>query len=300
MVQGVEVDLFRPTTSSRSSPSSRSRSASADALRDAAMSTTTLAAVAGEPGGSEWLAAWEAAQDPWFNYSSGNGFYCTDKVWLDHLDIPLGFIRDYVGRARSGRRRSTGRPRRSPPSATGSRPSIAALLPTTRREPRSTGSSALRASSSRTSRTTTSTSSTGPCRSSGGRCASSARCSPTPGFWTNADDMFYLRREEIQEALFDYGNGWAVGAEPIGPVPLARRDRAAQGDRRCPRDEAPARRRMNEPPEVVTEPFTIMLWGITDRERRQMARRLGRRRRADRYGRLAGHRRGKCARRSVG
>ena len=46
--------------------------------------------------------SWEAANDPWFNFSSGNGMYSTDRVWLDHLEIPLGFIRDYVARLQAG------------------------------------------------------------------------------------------------------------------------------------------------------------------------------------------------------
>ena len=54
------------------------------------------------PRGDEWLAAWEAAKDPWFNFSSGNGFYSSDLVWLDHLEIPLGFLRDYVRRVQAG------------------------------------------------------------------------------------------------------------------------------------------------------------------------------------------------------
>ena len=29
--------------------------------------------------------------------------------------------------------------------------------------------------------------------------------------------MFYLTRQEVRDALFDYGNAWAVGTDPIGP-----------------------------------------------------------------------------------
>src|SRR5207342_897785 len=78
MVQGVDVDLFRPD----------------DELRKLAKLAVelgvdeALAAVAAEPRGAEWVAAWEAAKDPWFNFSSGNGFYSDDKVWLDHLELP--------------------------------------------------------------------------------------------------------------------------------------------------------------------------------------------------------------------
>ena len=82
------------------------------------------------------------------------------------------------------------------------------------------------------------------------------------GFWGEADDIFYVRRDELQQAVFDYGNGWAVGVEPMGPyywpAEIARRKRIiAALELKAP---APA---MNEPPSVVTEPFTIMLYGIT-------------------------------------
>ena len=55
-----------------------------------------------EEHGHVWIDAWKAAQDPWFNFTSGNGFYSTDKYWIDHLDIPMGYLRDYVVRAMAG------------------------------------------------------------------------------------------------------------------------------------------------------------------------------------------------------
>ncbi len=71
------------------------------------------AALATQPRGAEWIAAWDAAQDPWFNFSSGNGMYSTDRVWLDHLEIPLGFVRDYVAPP-AGRRRDRAPDRADP------------------------------------------------------------------------------------------------------------------------------------------------------------------------------------------
>ena len=62
----------------------------------------TLAAVAAAPKGAEWIAAFEKAQDPWFNYTVGNGFYGTDVYWRDNLDLPVGYIADYVERAAKG------------------------------------------------------------------------------------------------------------------------------------------------------------------------------------------------------
>ena len=82
------------------------------------------------------------------------------------------------------------------------------------------------------------------------------------GFWPDADDIFYVRRDELQQVIYDYGSGWATGADVIGPhhwpQEVERRKKIiAALESRAPR---PA---MNEPPDVVTEPFTIMLYGIT-------------------------------------
>jgi pyruvate,water dikinase len=82
------------------------------------------------------------------------------------------------------------------------------------------------------------------------------------GFWPHADDIFYVRRDELQQVLFDYGNGWAVGADSIGPgywPPEIERRRGIVAALEAKAPE-PA---MNQPPDVVTEPFTIMLYGIT-------------------------------------
>ena len=71
-----------------------------------------------------------------------------------------------------------------------------------------------------------------------------------------------LRRDEVPQAIFDYGNGWAVGAECAGPYHWP-----AEIERRkgilAALSAKPPLPAMNEPPAVVTEPFTIMLYGIT-------------------------------------
>ena len=56
------------------------------------------------------------------------------------------------------------------------------------------------------------------------------------GFWKDADDLFYLNRQEVRDALFDYGNGWAVGAPAIGPhhAGAEARDPVGPGARQAP------------------------------------------------------------------
>jgi len=56
----------------------------------------------GSDAGRAWLAQWDESCEPWFNFSSGSGFYHTDRVWIENVDIPFGFIRDYIARLAEG------------------------------------------------------------------------------------------------------------------------------------------------------------------------------------------------------
>jgi pyruvate,water dikinase len=260
MVQGIEVDLFRPDDELKRLAKLAVEHDVVDALGSGSVEEA-LAAVASAPEGPAWLAEWEKAKDPWFNYSSGNGLYSDDRVWLDHLDIPLGYLRGYVAQVQRGddidrpveavaaeRDRITSEYRELLPDDE-AREAFDAKIGLARlvfpyvenhnfyvehwmmavfwRRMRELGEVFVHA-----------------------------------GFWRDRDDLFYLRREEILEALFDYGSGWAVGAPAAGPHywpdEIARRKGiiAALSSRR----PLPA---LNEPPEAITEPFTIMLWGIT-------------------------------------
>ena len=76
---------------------------------------------------------------------------------------------------------------------------------------------ALAARCSPTSRTTTSTSSTGRCSVFWRKIRELGQVLADAGFWPSADDIFYVRRDELDQVLFDYGNGWAHGRRAIGP-----------------------------------------------------------------------------------
>ncbi len=239
MVQGIDVLLFRPD----------------DELKALAKLAVALDVDVDRPledvDSREWLAAWEAAKDPWFEFSSGGGMYSDDRVWSDHLEIPYGYVRDYVRRLRAGE--TIDRPSES---IRAERDRITAeyrdLLPDD--EARAVfdeklGLSRLvfpyvedhnfyiehRALSAFWRKI----------RELGGVLADA-------GFWGEANDIFYVRRDELHQVIFDYAQAWAIGVEPMGPyhwpAEIARRKRIiAALERKAP---VPA---MNEPPAVITD-----------------------------------------------
>lgn len=260
MVQGVDMELFRPDDELKKLARLALQLDLANPIVAGGAPADVLTRIAASPRGGEWIAAWEAAQDPWFNFTSGNGFYSDDKYWIEHLDIPLGYIRDYIGRLQRGENIE-----RPTAELAAERERIAGeyrdLLP---EDARAAFDGKL-----------------GLARTvfpyvenhnfyiehwSMGvfwrKMRQLAGVLQQAGFWADASDMFYLGRNELRDALFDYCNAWAVGADPIGPVhwPAVIAKRKAMMAALATRAPQPA---LNAPPEVITEPFTIMLWGIT-------------------------------------
>lgn len=260
MVQGVDVDLFRPDDEIKK----LARLAMELGVQEQLKADTieqALARLQGSEAGQKWAEAWEAAKYPWFNFTSGNGFYSTDKYWIEHLEIPFGYLKDYIGQIEDGK--TIERPT-AEIAAERERITQEYLELLTDGESRQAFEQKL-----------------GLARTvypyvedhnfyiehwSMGvfwrKMRQLSQLFVDAGFWHEVDDMFFLKRNEIPEVLFDYGNGWAVGVPPIGPdywpQEIARRRRIVEA-----LGTARPQPAFNEPPEVITEPFTIMLWGIT-------------------------------------
>src|SRR5271166_2169496 len=104
----------------------------------------------------------------------------------------------------------------------------------------------------------------------GGKCAglaalTNANAPVSPGFAVTTDAytaMIYFNRNELRDILFDYSIAWATGVDPMAPKLFGEKIAARRKIMEALASEqgVPA---LNEPPETITEPFTIMLWGIT-------------------------------------
>jgi len=260
MVQGVDMELFRPDDELKKLAGLAVEHGLQAAFADTDDVDGTLAAVRALDGGPQWVAAYEAAQDPWFNFTVGNGFYGHDKYWLEYQEIPLGYIKDYVRRLDDGQQIM--------------RPVEALILEKDRiiEEYRDLLDDAAREQFD----------------AKRGLAATAypyvenhnfyiehwtmgvfwrkvrdlARVLGDAGFWAEPADMLYLNRNEVRDAIFDYATGWAVGASSTGPhywPPEIERRRVIIDALKTRRPQ-PA---LNTPPAEITEPFTMMLYGIT-------------------------------------
>jgi pyruvate,water dikinase len=259
MVAGIDVDLFRPDEELKKL-AKLAVELGVDGAFDGAPGDV-LAAIAERPGGAQWLEAWDQAKQPWFNFSAGSGFYHSDKVWLENLEIPLSFIAGYMAKARRGE--SLERPAEEIATERDRIVSEYAEL---------LGSDEDRAAFS-------------------GKLGLARTVFPyvenhnfyvehwghsivwrkmrelggifvKEGFFRNADDVFLLGRNEVPVALFDLYHGWAVGVPARGPKYWPREIERRQAIMKALRAWSPPPA-LGKPPEVVTEPFTVMLWGIT-------------------------------------
>ncbi|MGH3940940.1 MAG: PEP-utilizing enzyme [Pseudonocardiaceae bacterium] len=261
MVAGVEVDLFRPDE--------ELKGLARDALElgvDAVFATTDDAEVIlielrGTPAGRRWLERFDAAKDPWFNFSSGSGFYHSDRVWIEYLSIPFGFIGSYVAKLAAGE--NIDRPveeirvereriateyaellgsdedRAAFEGKLGLARTVFPYVENHNFYVEHWGHSVLWRKM----------------RDIGWMLAQE-------GFFAEADDIFYLKRTEVTDALSDYYINWAVGVEARGPKYWPKEVQRRKDILAALRQWSPPTA-LGTPPDVVTEPFTIMLWGVT-------------------------------------
>jgi pyruvate, water dikinase len=260
MVAGVDVDLFRPDDELKRLARKAVETGVAEAF-DAGDVEATCQILKGSPEGQSWIASFEESAEPWFNFSTCSGFYHHDKIWIENVEVPFEFIRNYISMLNSGENLN-----RPIDAIRAERDRVVAeyteLLATPEDREAFEGKLGLARtvfpyvenhnfyvehwSHSVIWR---------KMRQLGGVFVKE-------GFWADADDIFYLKRTEVEEALWDYFVSWASPEPAAGPgrwpaIISKRKDICAALATAKP---SPG---LGEPPEVVTEPFTVMLWGIT-------------------------------------
>lgn len=266
MVQGVDMELFRPDDELKELAALGVEHDLDDAFADVDDVEGTLTRIGGMTGGQAWISRYEQAQDPWFNFTVGNGFYGHDKYWLEHQEIPLGYIKDYMRRLREGQEI------KRPVDALiadrdrvieGYRSTLEGDTLATFDEKRALAAMAY------------------PYVENHNfyiehwtmgvfwrKVRELSNVFVDAGFWADPADMLYLNRGEVRDAFYDLTTAWGVGAVPTGPrywpAEIERRTGIVTALKTARPQPA-----LNSPPAEITEPFTMMLYGITTEQVQQ-------------------------------
>ena len=263
MVGGMNIDVYRPDDELKRLAKKAETLHIGDLLLEGADTETIFAHLDTTTAGKEWLADWQETADPWFRVATDPGHpggYHNYKSWLEDPGIPLAYVKNYIQQLRRGE--SIDRPTEK----------ILAERDRITAEYRLLLSSEDQAGFD--------------------NMVNLARLVFVyieehmlyidhwiwSTFWQNSrqlaqvfvqmnyfqdpEDMFFLRRHEVMEALYDLVAGWSVGSQARGwgywqPI-ISKRRQIYEVLSRW--DAPPA---LGIPPEEVTEPFTLMLWGIT-------------------------------------
>jgi pyruvate, water dikinase len=260
MVSGIDVDLYRPDAELR-----RLAQLAVDKgivpLINPDDPERSFKSLLHTNDGRAWFRAWSDAQDPWFQFHSGTGFAHTDLCWATHPEIPLGFIRAYADSA-ANQRVAQRDPLQYAAEQNDLVARYSAMLVGTERETFLAGQRLAAKVFHYVENHNFYVEHRGHAafwrqmRRIGSIFADA-------GFLRVAEDVFMLNRHEVDDALLDFCTAWAVGAPAAGPgywEPLVQRRRTIL-DALAAQPPVPA---FGVAPESVTEPFTVMLFGIDD------------------------------------
>ena len=262
MVSGVDVLLFRPDDELKR----LARAAIDLGVADTVAAATDFDALTGRlsasDAGSRWLEEWQISADPWFHFSYGNGFYHHHRSWSDDPAFPLSMVGEYIGRLRNGE--NLERPIADVEAARDSvTEQYRSLIP--EGAERDAFDDALGLSKvvfpyvenhnfyiEHWYMTTF-----------WRKMREFGALFQRFGFIDQVDDLFFLRRTEIADAIADLQFSWCSGGEAFGPdhwpAIVTERRRIIDALKRWTAPPA-----LGPAPDAIVEPMTIMLWGITE------------------------------------
>lgn len=260
MVSGIDVMLFRPDDELRALARKAEELGVGDTVLAAKSEADLIAGLEGSEAGRAWLAALADAKDPWFNFSNGSGLYHSHGSWVDDMSMPIQGIGDYIGRLRKGDdivRDIIGVQKDRDETTAHFRD----LLDETDRGAFDEGLATARQ--------------VFPYVENHNfyiehwfltgfwnKVREFGRLFVEWGFWEDENDIFFLRRTEAADAVADLQMAWGAGGKPQGEFhwpPIIKRRKAIY-DALTEWSPPPA---LGPVPEDVSEPLTIMLWGIT-------------------------------------
>jgi pyruvate,water dikinase len=269
MVAGIDVLLFRPDAELRRLAHLAIDTGVDGAFVEGRTPQEIESELVSSEAGRAWLSELEKVKDPWFNMATGDGLYHYYRSWLDDPSIPYASLIGHVSALRAGEEIT-----RPTEEIERERERLAseyeALL---EKEVRGAFNELL--SLSRTVFPYVEehkffcdywflTRWWNKIREFGALLAEH-------GFLEDGEDIFQLTRHEVASAFDELVLTWATGGRALGPAHwppiVARRKQILE--RLSEWTPPPA---LGVTPEAVTDPMTIMLWGVTTERVQEWAR----------------------------
>src|SRR5581483_1753898 len=260
MVGGVEILFFRPDDELRKLARLALEVGVDDAILDNEDPQAALSSISAAPDGQRWLEAFEEAKEPWFWFSTGPGYCHQHRAWIDDLTIPFSAMRGYIEKLRDGA--DIERPLENILSE---RERIvreySELLPTD--DDREAFLQVLDLARKVYPETENHNFYVEHWHHSifWNKVRDLGAVFEAFGYLSDSEDIFFLHRYEVHQALYDMLTGWATTNPARGGYWREEIEVRKQIlDKLRSWAPPPA---LGEPPEAVTEAATVMLWGIT-------------------------------------
>jgi phosphohistidine swiveling domain-containing protein len=260
LTSGADILMFRPDDEVKRLAQKGVELGLADRLRADRPPQQIIAELRQDPRGQEWVAAFDAVQDPWFHFSTGTGLYHHDRAWIDDLTVPWAAMRGYLDRLERGeslerpvdqilqRRERLTAEYRGLLQSDEDRAAFDQNVALARRVAPYIEDHNMYIEHRHM------TTFWNKIRDIGDRMAEH-------GTLEERDDLFYLNRWEVGQALYDTVNSWATFNGPsrhrLWKSTVAKRKQVVDVLRHWPAEPA-----LGPPPPVVNDPFMLMLYGI--------------------------------------
>jgi pyruvate,water dikinase len=262
MISGIDVIMYQPDEELKKLAKKAVELGVDNAVCFSQEWTDVEAALKKLPKGVEWLTSLNLSREPWFNVSTGTGWFHHDRSWNDAMNIPLNGIQTYIQKVKQGvnieRPMEQVRAERDRITA-----EYRGLIE--KEEDRKQFDELL-------------------------GCAKTvfpyvenhlfyvehwfhsvfwnkmrevAAIMKEHGVLNDVEDVWLLRRDEIKQALWDIVTAWATGVTPRGTQTWPKEIEWRKGVMQKFKEwKAPPA--IGTAPEVIQEPFTIVLWGVTN------------------------------------
>ena len=261
MVAGIDILMFRPDDELRKLARLAVELGLGDHLKAGRKPEEAIEAIRRADKGEQWVSALENAKEPWFWFSTGAGLTHQEPAWIDDMTVPFGVLKTYVEQLERGD--DIDRP------VEGVQQERERITAEYRELMGSDEDRAMFDELVQLARTVY------PFVENHNFYCEHQHYSlfwnkvrelgdvfAHHGFFGDREDIFYLHRYEVYEALWDLQSGWATET----PDRRAHWQRLIEERKRIMEalrswSPPPA---LGKAPESMTEPFTVMLWGITE------------------------------------